>query len=173
MECEMDRLRAFTDSARSRQVEERAELNRTYAYACPDTRIIHELAQHPVVELGAGTGYWARLIQDSGGDITALDNWRWPASGDLWFPVGRGDETMLADFVGRTLLIVMPPRPGDADRFVRRWRGDRLVVVTRGRFPIADDPYEETSIDDGGWQLVEDRHLPEAVGVMVATTWIR
>jgi hypothetical protein len=137
--------------------------------------MIRDLATHPVVELGAGSGYWARLVHETGGDIAAFDNESWSAGRNRhWFPVEFGDEARLAEFVDRTLLIVMPPRPGRANEFVRLWAGERLVVVTRGGFPFADDPmYRETAISDGGWQLVEKRGMPEAVGTMVSTIWRR
>lgn len=169
----MDRIRAFPESARDKRVDARAALNTRYSYACPDTRLIDELAGHAVVEVGAASGYWARLIHDRGGEVAAFDNWSWSGSGDLWFPVAQGDESTLTEYVDRTLLVVMPPRPGGADRFVRLWPGNRLVVVTRGGFPFDDEVYQETAISEGGWRLLEDRPLPEAVGSMVATTWRR
>jgi hypothetical protein len=174
MECEIDRLDEFPVEARTRQVDERGQLTDRYAHACPDSQLITHLASHPVVELGAGSGYWARLVHDSGGEITALDNASWNSDKNgLWFPVELGDETQLARFEDRTLLIVMPRRPGDADEFVRLWRGRRLVVVTGGGFPITDDPYRETAISEGGWELIEERQMPEAVGTKVATSWRR
>lgn len=173
MECEMERLHAFPQSARTRRTDERGVLSVRYSHACPDTRLIERLAEHPVAELGAGTGYWARLIQDSGGEVEAFDNWSWSHPEDLWFPVATGDESLLTNYADRTLLMVMPRRPGEAARFVRLWSGDRLVVVVRGGFPL-DDPFDETAaMSEGGWQLVEERQLPEAVGTMIATSWRR
>jgi hypothetical protein len=174
MQCEMDRLGGFPAEETTRRGDERGRLTNRYAYACPDSQLIEDLSSHPVVELGAGSGYWARLVHDRGGEITPLDNASWHSASDgLWFPVERGDETRLTEFVDRTLLIVMPGRPGNADRFVRLWGGKRLVVVTGGRFPITDDSYRETAISDGGWELIEDRPLPEAVGTIVSTSWRR
>jgi hypothetical protein len=131
------------------------------------------MTKHAVVELGAGTGYWARLIQDRGGEVVAFDNWSWQNSSPLWFPVATGNESVLDNYADRTLLLVMPGRPGKADQFVRHWKGDRLVVVTGGGFPFTDDPFRETAVFEGGWQLLEDRKLPEAVGTKVATSWRR
>jgi hypothetical protein len=174
MQCEMDRLSGFPAEAGSRRIDDRGQLTNRYAYACPDFELITHLASHPVVELGAGSGYWARLVDDSGGQIAALDNASWnSATEGLWFSVQTGYETRLTEFEDRTLLLVMPARPGDADRFVRQWRGERLVVVARGGFPFVDDIYHETAISDGRWELIEERSMPEAVGTMVATSWHR
>lgn len=47
---------------------------RMYAFAVPTTKAIAVLKRHcPMVEVGAGTGYWASLVREAGGDITALD----------------------------------------------------------------------------------------------------
>jgi len=175
MQCEMDRLCALATEARQIRNDERGQLTSRYAHACPDLQLITSLASHPVVELGAGSGYWARLVHDSGGDIAALDNAsRSSPMIGVWYSVEFGDESRLTEFEDRTLLIVMPGRPGNADRFVRVWGGERLVVVTRGGFPFAEDPsFHETAISDGGWEMVEDRPIPEAVGTMVVTSWHR
>lgn len=48
---------------------------RMYAFAVPTAAAIEVLKQHsPLVEIGAGTGYWASLLQKAGGDIVALDS---------------------------------------------------------------------------------------------------
>lgn len=174
MECEMDRLDDVPSGAH--RSDARGELNERYAHACPDTRIIDELARSPVVELGAGAGYWARLISDRGGDVFPFDNWSWDRGrpDHPWYEVETGDEELLERFTDRTLLMVMPRRPSEADRLIRLWRGDRLVVVTRGGFPLVDGlGWNETCIADGDWELVEERAMPEAVGTMVATIWRR
>lgn len=45
-----------------------------YAYAAPNAAALEALlAQSPLLELGAGTGYWARLLRGAGADVLALD----------------------------------------------------------------------------------------------------
>jgi protein-L-isoaspartate O-methyltransferase len=45
-----------------------------YAYAPPNTAALEALlARSPLLELGAGTGYWARLLRGAGADVLALD----------------------------------------------------------------------------------------------------
>ena len=46
-----------------------------YAYAIPDPRAIKLIANEgDVCEVGAGTGYWAHLLRESGVDVTAYDS---------------------------------------------------------------------------------------------------
>ena len=53
-------------------------LCKKYAWAIPDERALHILARFsPLIELGAGRGYWARLLRDRGVDIIAFDKYRY------------------------------------------------------------------------------------------------
>jgi len=45
-----------------------------YAFAIPNEEAIDTLIQYgPIVEIGCGLGYWARLVQDAGGEIIPYD----------------------------------------------------------------------------------------------------
>jgi len=45
-----------------------------YAFAVPNEAAIEALVHHgPVVEIGCGLGYWAKLVQDAGGEIIPYD----------------------------------------------------------------------------------------------------
>mmetsp|Transcript_7858 Transcript_7858/g.19988 ORF Transcript_7858/g.19988 Transcript_7858/m.19988 type:complete len:164 (-) Transcript_7858:188-679(-) len=45
-----------------------------YAWAIPDQRAIRIIANFsPLVEIGAGKGYWAMLLRQAGADVLALD----------------------------------------------------------------------------------------------------
>ena len=78
-------------------------------------------AHSPLVEIGAGTGYWAMCLTELGADIVACDArvpgegapWD-PTSGnpwhdDTWFPVEEGDESAAAFYPDRTLFLCWPP----------------------------------------------------------------
>lgn len=45
-----------------------------YAWAVPNPSVLQQIVKYsPLVEIGAGTGYWAKLITDYGGKIVAYD----------------------------------------------------------------------------------------------------
>ena len=49
-------------------------LARLYAFAVPNEMALNELSLHsPIVEVGAGTGYWSSLLKHKGVDIVAYD----------------------------------------------------------------------------------------------------
>lgn len=53
-------------------------LCKKYAWAIPDERALQILASFsPLIEIGAGRGYWARLLRDQGVNILAFDKYRY------------------------------------------------------------------------------------------------
>lgn len=66
----------------------RDEMVRKYAWAIPNNAAIKELVKlSPLVEVGAGNGYWGHLISKAGGDICCYDISKYS---HYWFPVKRG-----------------------------------------------------------------------------------
>jgi hypothetical protein len=54
--------------------EKRYAAVKEYSWAIPTDYAIESIVAHgPIVEIGAGTGYWANLIAEAGGDIVATD----------------------------------------------------------------------------------------------------
>lgn len=105
--------RADLDAARS-------ELIARYGFAIPSDEALDAIgvvSPNGVVEIGAGTGYWAGLLHERGVDVVAYDQEPPPSAGNAWFagsrpwhPVERGDHLAGARHPDRTLLIVWPTR---------------------------------------------------------------
>lgn len=93
-----------------------------------------------VVEIGAGTGYWAAQLAHRGVDVLAvdlhpppdLDN-PWFAGSPTWFPVESGDERVAGEQPSRCLLLVWPTKnemwPADALALHHRAGGRHAVYV--------------------------------------------
>lgn len=121
-------------------------LVRRYSFAVPDEsalEAIRRLSPRGVVELGAGTGYWARLLADRGVDVFAVDvapapspQNTWFAGTPAWWDVEVGDESRVDDHGTRTLLMVWPTRneswPADATVRFAAAGGQCLVRVGEG-----------------------------------------
>lgn len=98
--------------------DSRAEAIRTYAFAVPSDAaldLIQRVASSGIVEIGAGTGYWAALLAVRGVDVVAYDPAPAPSSDNHlfagrqpWYDVRVGDEHAVAAHVDRTLLLVWP-----------------------------------------------------------------
>lgn len=129
-----------------------------YAFAIPNAEAIAQLARlGPIVELGAGLGYWAWILRSMGVDVVAYDahpppdrynlffpssptarerRSSWGDSGQLmrgrwpWSPVKRGDIRDMRKHSDRALFLCWPPRAnGMANRAIRAYRGDVIAHV--------------------------------------------
>jgi hypothetical protein len=96
----------------------RQELVKRYTWAIPNEAAIRAIVSHsPIVEIGAGRGYWAKLIADAGGDIMAFDlrppvkegNNEYHNESGVYAPIRRGGATAVREHADRTLLLCWPP----------------------------------------------------------------
>lgn len=98
----------------------RDEAIRRFGFAIPseDALIaIVESSPRGIVEIGAGTGYWANLLSERGVDVVAFDVAPSSVGGNQWFegspewhPVEVGDHHRVAEYADRTLLLVWPTK---------------------------------------------------------------
>lgn len=120
------------------------EARRRYSYAIPSEEAILAIVEGgPVVEVGAGTGYWAKLISNAGGDIVAFDH-RPPIEGSngycrqvSYFDVQKGDAAVeAASWADRQLLLCWPPykNPMASNAIKAYWSagGKRVIYVGEG-----------------------------------------
>lgn len=148
--------------------EERARLQKRYAWAIPnEAAILAVVAESPLVEIGAGTGYWASLVTSAGGDIVCYDkepyknHW---CDGSAWYEVRRGGPRRVRKHGNRTLFLCWPPYADPlAYDALRAYRGRRLVYVGEvdgctgcKRFHRALDKH---------WALVREVELPQFGGL--------
>lgn len=114
----------------------RRELRSRFAWAIPNQQALDLLVScSPLVELGAGTGYWAALIAAAGGDIVAYDiappdEERNPYCAELcYFEVRRGDAQILESHRQRTLLLCWPPLGPMAAEALQHYRGEQVAYI--------------------------------------------
>jgi len=94
------------------------DLAQRYAYVVPDEPSLSLLGElGPIVEMGAGTGYWACRLRARGVDVIAYDlappggaraN-RYHAPTATWSDVVAADHTILARHPDRALFLCWPP----------------------------------------------------------------
>lgn len=110
------------DEPHPNTLDRHACVARRYAWAVPTSEAVVLLAQHgPLVELGAGTGYWAWIVRQCGVDIVAYDI---AAIAKTWVEVVTGDETCLDQYPGRTLLLCWPPTDSPLAGQALTWTAD-------------------------------------------------
>ncbi|AGM11393.1 AdoMet-MTase [Halogranum tailed virus 1] len=97
------------DSFRAQQwFGQRGDLVETYSWAIPNEEAISYIAElSPIVEIGAGKGYWAWMLQDAGASVRPIDI---DPPEETWTTVYEGTEEMLQRINGEpTLLLCWPP----------------------------------------------------------------
>jgi hypothetical protein len=145
-----------------------------FSWAIPNSlAILAILDCGPVIELGAGSGYWAMWVELCGGDIKAYDidpkggSSYLDASAPKHFAVQPGSIEQLENARHRTLMLCWPPYADDfAQRALEAYRGDRLIFIGEGWGGCtADDTFfdiletrweEEKYIEIPRWSGIRD-----------------
>lgn len=110
-----------------------------YSWAIPTTGDIRWLKEklmgQDVVEIGAGSGYWAWQMSQMGIGIDAFDPH--PPGEDnpfnthqLYHPVGQSDHQIAADYPDRALMISWPLHQSDfATEALKIYEGDTVIYI--------------------------------------------
>ncbi len=116
----------------------RHRLTSEYAWAIPGVGALRILEKHgPLIEIGAGTGYWAALLAAKGVDIVCYDK-RPPGGSEpntfrhvkTYHPVEEGGPEKILAHPDRTLFLCWPPYDDNmAHRCAKYYRGKTLLYV--------------------------------------------
>jgi hypothetical protein len=105
-----------------------------YSWAVPDARALRIIGSlGPVVEIGCGHGYWARLLRDAGADVIAYDH-KLPPKKQRWTDLKKGGPEVLSDHSERALMLCYPDDFEDcgesmAEKCLLRYRGNTIVHI--------------------------------------------
>ena len=140
---------------------ERIALVEHYSWAIPTDAAIRTLVAHdPLLEVGAGRGYWAWCVEQMGGDIVATDL---KPPRDTWTTVKAMDaRDAVEDHPDRTLVLCSP----ETDR---RWPTDAIHASdARYVVTIGNEPHPTTRLAHElgqHWFEVDTRPLPTFFGL--------
>jgi hypothetical protein len=119
----------------------RLALAQRYAYVVPDPESLAMLgALGPIVEMGAGTGYWASFLVAGGVDVIAFDQAppdgdapnRYHAQTPLWTAVRRADQTVLPGYADRALFLCWPPLFSSLGDCLSYYAGPTVALIGDG-----------------------------------------
>lgn len=111
-------------------------LTRRYSYAIPTETALREIIKYsPIIEIGAGLGYWASLITKLKGDIISVDNFSWFKKNiysleKTHYKIINGDHSCVKKHKDRTLFICWPP-PDDnmAYKCLKNYKGNYFLYI--------------------------------------------
>ena len=147
----------------------RKALVKKYAWAVPEPAAIHVIVgfARKIVEIGAGTGYWASLIAAAGGDIVAYDPQPYENGwcDGYWFDVHVGDEKAVLDHQDRALFLCWPPYAEPvAENALKLYKGNKVIYIGEGHGGCTGtDEFHDALGKD--WQLIESVWLPQWEGL--------
>jgi len=140
----------FDMEAMTTMQTEIVDLRHQFAYSIPSNAALKAIKGLglPLVESGAATGYWARLLKEEGCDIVAYDVPQWDPRynpheqaeagsptlrSDVLFPeVKMGGPDMLTGHADRALVLMWPDYGGRgtfARECLKNYKGSTLVCV--------------------------------------------
>jgi hypothetical protein len=154
----------------------RRELASRFSWAIPTDHALDVLARHaPLVEGGAGMGYWAALLRARGVDIVAYDiappgvtrNEFHLAGRKPWTDVRAGSYVSAAKaHPARTLVLCWPPYDDESASYepLRAYRGETIAFVgERGEGAAGSVRFHrELALN---WTLVDEVALPRWPGL--------
>jgi len=167
----------------SNQMRELTELRKRYAYAIPTPTALTMIARRArkLIEIGAGTGYWAKCLSELGVDIVCMDRKPWA---EIHYPVEVGDIAELRKAFerepDRSLFICFPgknnPMAHDALRAFMDRGGERFVYVGSlgsacGSYLCGDEAFSLLVRDH--WKRFKEVGVWEWIGSPVACTVYR
>jgi len=150
---------------------EREHYCKSKAWAVPCSAAIARIVElGPVVEMGAGTGYWAKMIASCGGDIVAFDE---KPRGNDWchaaihFKVNEGSFEKLAHNRTRNLFLCWPPYDTSfAADCLKAYLGNTIIFVGEGRGGCTGDDEFFEMLDGKVWvESGETVRIPQWYGI--------
>lgn len=150
----------------------RRELASRFSWAIPTEAALGLVGDHgPLLEVGAGTGYWAALLRDRGVDVQPTDaeptDNTYHRDGREWTEVTRSVAVdAVKAWPDRTLLICWPPPDDDTAGYaaVRAYTGDTVLYIGGG----ADGPTGTARLHrelDLNWTVSDELALPSWPGI--------
>lgn len=171
-------VRVHQTIAWPKHLDERPTLVQRYSWALPTDEALAVIARYaPVVEMGAGGGYWSHLMRERGIDVIAYDR-EHPHSDNyfarhLWTKIEPGGPAVLGDHGDRSLFLCWPPNSSAmATNCLKRWPGAHLIYVGEWRISTGSRGFHDRL--EAGFELVEKLSIPQWEGMYdMLTVWRR
>lgn len=130
----LEKYNALKDSAK--MCVAREHMVGQYGFAIPTEEAILRLKDFsPLIEMGAGTGYWAWLLRQVGANIIAYDNQAYLSTGYSFTKqhteIAYGTPESILNHPGLTLFMSWPPLNDPmAENCLDNYKGTKLIVIT-------------------------------------------
>jgi hypothetical protein len=154
----LDLFQVLHDQDPALQLALRKKLIWAYSWAIPSTDALYAIARHsPILELGAGSGYWAWLLRQAGAKVVAFD--QEPHSPPQWCPIEKGSAETISQYLNHSLFLCWPPKDASlASDALEQYLGDTVIYVGEWQGRTADSRFHHQLRDD--WKTTEEIEIP-------------
>jgi len=140
-----------------------------YAWAVPMPYVIHRIAEafDAVVEIGAGTGYWAWQLRQAGVAVYAYDEHPYAnaQANHYWSEIARGGPECATQHPDAALLLCWPPYDNPMARdALRAYKGNHLIYVGEPEGGCTGDDAFHRKLRYG-WTLTQEYEIPQWDGI--------
>lgn len=148
----------------------RFELVKQYAFAIPCEEALVALSElGPIIEMGAGTGYWTYLLRKRGVDIQAYDKHVGDSNhykfAKKWTGVLKGRPGKLKKRGNRTLFLCWPDYNTDfASNCLKRYTGETVAYIGEGGYGCTGDEAFHAALNRD-WTEVKEVRIPQWEGI--------
>jgi len=152
------------ESLEMKYYERRWELTEKYSFAIPNDEAIQLLVEHsPILEVGAGGGYWAWLVTQVGGEVLAIDNKSriLHVEHNKWFDVKRKKPyRTVKENPDHTLFLCWPEYNNPfAYNCLSMYKGNRVVFVGEWSGCCADEKFFD--LLEKEWEIETEIRIPQ------------
>ncbi|MFX1709038.1 hypothetical protein PV783_34040 [Chitinophaga sp. CC14] len=124
-----------------------------FSWSIPNLDIVQLAADHlgtRIVEMGAGSGYWAWLFSQMGREVIAFDKRPWDIR---YHPVHYGTPDILTKYHDHSLFLCWPPALDPmATDCLHYYTGNKLAFIGYDTHLTGDDEFHEILKND--WTLL-------------------
>jgi hypothetical protein len=135
-----------------------------YAYAVPDDGALDAIAAYgPIVEIGAGLGYWAALLRARGVDVVAFDDFSWDIlhKEPRWTTIKEGGTDAVRGHGHRALFLCWPPYSHSmANHALACYDGGTVIYVGEGEEGCTGDEAFHDKLERH-WHVVREVAIPQ------------
>lgn len=166
-----DLLKRYPEEFDYRRSHHRWDLVKQYSFSVPSEEALEALSQYsPIVEIGAGTGYWAALLKEHGARVQAFEPH--PIYGNpykfkrAYTSVAKGDHRRaLRMYPNYTLLFSWPDYGATWSAEALKLHKGRYVAYIGEGLGGCTGSDEMFAILNLAFSVVEEVHLPQWDGI--------
>lgn len=144
------------------QLKIRKKLIWAFSWAIPSPEVIEAICFYsPLVELGAGTGYWAWLLEQKGAEVVAYESE--PRQPPHWHSILKGSPEIVSQYSQHTLFLCWPPYDLPmAEQALRFYSGNFLIYIGEWLGRTANSNFHQMLEKE--WALEQTLPLPNWPG---------